>query len=99
MATKLTKNVQREITVTDANGVEGPVILTITPTGIEFRGKGKQRKLTLDYSKLHFTLPQGAPAKFSANPVGWLVEGGDAPAKSTQGAPSPLPAPAPDATT
>ena len=75
MATKLTKNVSREINITDANGVTGPVILTLTPTGLELRGKGKQRTLTFKYSDIRPTLPANAPAKYSTNPLGWLVEG------------------------
>jgi len=75
MATKLSKPVVREIEITDAHGVTGPVVLTVTDKGLEFRGKGKQRKLFVSYKELKPVLPPNAPAKYTANPFGWLVEG------------------------
>lgn len=75
MATKLTKAVVREIEMTDINGVTGPVVASFGPSGIEFRGKGKQRKVFVPYKSMTPVLPANAPAKFTANPWGWLVEG------------------------
>ena len=75
MATKLSKPVVREVEISDAVGVTGPVVLTINEKGIEFRGKGKQRKLFIAYKDMKPVLPPNAPAKYTANPFGWLVEG------------------------
>lgn len=83
MATKLTKPVVREITLKDADGVEGPVNITLTASGIELRAKGKQRKYYFTFTEVNkiLTLPSTAPAKFTGNPLGWLVEGNDLPEK------------------
>lgn len=75
MATKLTKPVSREITIQDNVGYEGPVIVTFDAKGLTLRAKGKKRNLTVLWSSLgkSIVLPMQAPAKFMANPLGWLV--------------------------
>lgn len=75
MATKLTKPVSREVTIKDNIGFEGPVIVTFDPKGLTLRAKGKKRSLVIPWSSLgkSATLPGQAPAKFMANPLGWLV--------------------------
>ena len=75
MATKLTKPVEREITLSDVYGHKGPVIVTLTATGLEFRGKGKQRKVSMPFSAMKPNLPANAPASFMSNAFGWLIEG------------------------
>jgi hypothetical protein len=41
-----------------------------------FRAKGKQRELTLNWKEMNklLVLPMKAPARFSGNPLGWLIE-------------------------
>ena len=74
MATTLTKPVRREIEVSDTFGRRGPVIATITGTGIELRAKGRKRKLFFSFSKLRpDALPGQIPGAFVANPLGWLI--------------------------
>jgi hypothetical protein len=75
MATRLTKPVEREITLTDDLGRCGPVVLKLTGRGLELRAKGKQRKLFVSYRRLKpDLLPGSIPAKYASNPLGWLVE-------------------------
>lgn len=74
MATKLTKEVQRELKMHDANGNSGPVIVTLTERGIRFRGKGTQRECFVPFREMKLTLPEKAPAKWMGNPFGYLIE-------------------------
>lgn len=75
MATKLTKPVTRVLNLKDLNGIEGEVAVTINEGGLYF-SKGHRRLgfvAWADIAKLSH-LPLVAPAKFSGNPIGWLVE-------------------------
>ncbi len=76
MATKFTKPVRRELEISDLNGVSGDVVVTLTAHGLSFRAKGKQRELTLNWKEMNklLVLPMKAPARFSGNPLGWLIE-------------------------
>jgi len=75
MATKLAKPVTRVINVKDLNGTEGEISVTISAKGVQFI-KGR-RKLDVvpweEVGKLTH-LPLNAPARFSGNNLGWLVE-------------------------
>lgn len=76
MATKLTKPVSRETKMTDEFNVTGPVIATMSIHGVELRRKGTSRKLFVTWEKIGQVaqIPGKAPAKYMANPMGWLVE-------------------------
>ena len=76
MATKLTKPVVREVTMKDEVDQEGPVVVTVTTSGVELRRKGTKRKLRVTWAELaqKANLPGEAPAKFVGNHLGWLVE-------------------------
>lgn len=76
MATKLEKPVTREVSVKDANGCAGDVLVTITSDGVTLRGKGTQRELKIGWEALSVaaTAPPNMPAKFSDNKIGWLVQ-------------------------
>jgi hypothetical protein len=75
MATKLTKPVTRVIGIKDINGMPGDVAVTITAGGLHFH-KGRRKFGIIpwaDIIKLN-TLPMNIPARFSGNPMGWLIE-------------------------
>jgi len=76
MATELTKPVKREVLLSDEFNVSGPVIVTMSIHGIEFRKKGTSRRLHVAWEKIgkQANIPGNAPAKYMANPMGWLVE-------------------------
>jgi len=76
MATKLTKPVSREIELADELNNKGSVIVTMNQYGLELRRKGTSRKIFIPWKKLSKVseLPGSAPARFSGNPFGWLVQ-------------------------
>lgn len=76
MATKLTKPVVREVTMKDEVNQEGPVVVTVTQSGVVLRRKGTKRKLHVTWAELaqKAELPGVAPAKFMNNHLGWLIE-------------------------
>ena len=76
MATKLTKPVVREVTMKNEANQEGPVVVTVSQSGVELRRKGTKRKLRVTWAELaqKAELSGEAPAKFLANHLGWLVE-------------------------
>lgn len=78
MATKLIKPVSREIQMEDNHGNVGPVVITMSTKGIALRGKGsKKRTFEIPWTSLKKVVipPVIMPAKFSANSIGWLIEG------------------------
>lgn len=76
MATKLVKPVSRERNFEDDIGNIGPVVITMSQKGITLRGKGKKREFQINWESLRKLIipPATMPAKFSANPYGWLIE-------------------------
>ncbi len=76
MATKLIKPVSREKNFQDVHGNIGPVVVTMSPSGITLRGKGKKRIISIPWESLKKSIvaPVNMPAKFSTNPIGWLIE-------------------------
>ena len=51
MATKLTKSITREVTITDGGSLDGlTFIVTLGPEGIVFRQKNKVHRVLLPYS-------------------------------------------------
>ena len=75
MTTKLTKSVTRALKVKDVNGVEGEVCVTMTASGLQF-WKGRRKLNVISWAEISklSTLPQNAPARYSGNHLGWLVE-------------------------
>jgi hypothetical protein len=75
MATKLNKPVTRVVEIKDVNGVEGDVAVTMTASGLAF-SKGRRKFAQVPWSNMGklLTLPMNIPAKYAANPFGWLVE-------------------------
>ena len=76
MATKLVKPLSRELQLTDDFGNSDDVIVTIKVTGIELRRKGTSRTLFISWSKIGHVaeLPGHIPARYCANPLGWLCQ-------------------------
>ena len=76
MATKLTKPVSREVQISDSSGNKGDALVTMTPEGIEIRGKGTKRVLKANWAQLEKAVEvhSGVPAKFGGNPFDWLIE-------------------------
>lgn len=75
MATKLVKPVTRALKVKDANSVEGEVCVTMTASGLQF-WKGRRKLNVIPWAEIGklSTLPLNAPARYSGNHLGWLVE-------------------------
>lgn len=76
MATILSNRVVRVVRMADEFGCEGDVAVTLKGSGIELRGKGTNRRLSLTWRQLAAAAdyPPAAPSRFLANPLGWLVE-------------------------
>lgn len=75
MATKLTKPVTRVVSVEDANGCEGEISVTISEKGVQFiKGRRKLDVVPWEAIGKLTTLPMNAPARYSGNHLGWLVE-------------------------
>ena len=86
MATKLTKPVVREMQLKVVNDLidpptetEGLVVVTMTTDGLELRKKGTGRKIFISWDRIGRSIwlqedAPDAPAKYTNNQLGWLVE-------------------------
>lgn len=75
MATKLNKPITRKVIVTDVNGVEGEVDITMTGSGIVFScGRRKLGVAPWSHIVKGATPPGNMPGAYMNNFLGWLLE-------------------------
>lgn len=73
MAVKLEKSLEREIRV---YGVEGPVIVTIAPEGLEFRLPGSRKTVTISWTNVvgEAETPATVPSYLMGKPLEFLQQ-------------------------
>lgn len=79
MAYKLNKKKSQKMEVEldlRVDGLNVPVILTITRTGISVRQKGKSNKLSSSWGHIldNCRVPTNAPSKFLSNPKAYIYD-------------------------